>query len=170
MAVARTLWGFIEQRDLRLMRRLHRYACQASLACSVLGGALLWIFGPFVYRVWTHRQVTFDPACFHVLLFVGVMTSLWNTSAVVPMSINRHCRIAVVFAGSSMLCLALAGMLIPSWGTFGAGVAILVADGYMVVLVLRTTLWHVQDRLGRFVPALFVVPSFRHTLQAAPEA
>jgi O-antigen/teichoic acid export membrane protein len=103
-------------------------------------------------------------------LLVGVITSLWNTSAVVPMSINRHCRIAVAFAGSSLLSLALAGILIPSGGTGGAAVALLVADAYMVALVLRTALRHVQDTLGMFVPALFVVPPFRHSLHTAPEA
>ena len=47
MAVARAVWGYIEQRDLRLMRRLHRWRPPRSirifmLAMSRLGNGWLW--------------------------------------------------------------------------------------------------------------------------------
>lgn len=47
MAVARALWGYIEQRDLRLMRRLHRWRAPRSirivmLVMSRLGNGWLW--------------------------------------------------------------------------------------------------------------------------------
>jgi hypothetical protein len=47
MAVARILWGFIEQRDLRLMRRLHRWRAPQPirilmLMMSRLGNGWIW--------------------------------------------------------------------------------------------------------------------------------
>ena len=47
MAVARALWGYIEQRDLRLMRRLHRWRAPRPirilmLMMSRLGNGWLW--------------------------------------------------------------------------------------------------------------------------------
>ena len=47
MAVARTVWGYIEQRDLRLMRRLHRWRAPRPirilmLMMSRLGNGWLW--------------------------------------------------------------------------------------------------------------------------------
>jgi hypothetical protein len=55
-------------------------------------------------------------------------------------------------------------------GTVGAAIALLATDGCMTALVLRTALHYVQDSPESFVPALFVMPSFRRLLQLAPEA
>ncbi len=169
-----TLWPELSRAfgagDISLARRLHRYACQASLVLSIFGGSMLWIFGPIIYRIWIGHNIIFDAACFHVLLLAVVTNSLWDTSAVIPMSINSHCRIAVAYAAAALASLVLAGMLIPSMGTVGAAFALLVTDGCMTGLVLRAALNQVQDNLNKFVPALFVVPPFRQVSQIAPEA
>jgi len=156
--------------DIALARRLHRHACQASLGVSIFGGALLWILGPFIYRFWIRQDVAFDAACFHVLLLAVVTNSLWDTSAVIPMSINGHCRIGVSYAGAALVSLAVAWALIPHFRMAGAALALLATDALMTGLVLRATLRHVQDSLKKFVAALFVLPPFRQVLQIAPEA
>jgi len=155
--------------DISLARRLHRYACQASLGLSILGGLLLWMFGPFVYRLWIGQNVGFNAATFHILLLVAVTNSLWETSSVIPISINGHARIAATYSAATVLSLALAWLLMPTLGIAGAAVALLAIDGCMTGLVLRTTLRHVQDTLKRFVVALFALPRFRQTLQTASE-
>lgn len=156
--------------DISLARRLHRHACQASLSLSIFGGLLLWVFGPFIYRVWIRHDVCFDAACFHVLLLVVVTNSLWDTSAVIPMSINGHCRIAITYALAALSSLGLAWILIPSLGTLGGAIALLAIDGWMTWLVLRTALHHVQDSRKKFVIALFAIPRFQQDFQTAPEA
>jgi len=156
--------------DISLARRLHRHACQASLGLSIFGGALLWLFGPFIYRFWTRQNVAFDAACFHILLLAVVTNSLWDTSAVIPMSINGHCRIAVNYAGAAMVSLGLAWALIPPFGIVGAALALLATDAWMTSLVLRTTLRQVQDSLKKFIAALFVIPVFRQAVPVAPDA
>jgi O-antigen/teichoic acid export membrane protein len=145
---------------------LHRHACQASLSLSILGGLLLWIAGPFVYRVWIRHQVAFDANCFHILLVAVITNSLWDTSAVVPMSVNGHVRIAVNYAGSAMVSLALAWALIPHLGTVGAALALLATDAWMTGLVLRATLRQVQDSQKDFVAALLTTPFARQVLPA----
>jgi O-antigen/teichoic acid export membrane protein len=156
--------------DISLVRRLHRYACQAALVLSTLGGILLWIFGPIIYRVWIRHQVAFDATCFHVLLLVVVTNSLWDTSAIVPMSINGHFRIAVTYSGASLLSLALAWVLIHPLGLSGAALALLLTDACMTGLVVGTTLRYVQDSSRKFVRGLFAVPRFGRVWQIAPEA
>jgi O-antigen/teichoic acid export membrane protein len=156
--------------DISLARRLHRHACQASLSLSIFGGALLWIFGPFIYRFWLRQGVAFDATCFHVLLLAVVTNSLWDTSAVIPMSINGHCRIAMTYAGAALVSLALAWALVTRLGITGAALALLATDAWMTGLVLRTTLRQVQDSLKKFVAALFVIPVFRPALPVARDA
>jgi len=152
--------------DLSLARRMHRYACQASLAISVSGGLFLWVFGPYIYRIWIRQQVGFDTTCCHILLLVVVANSLWDTSSVIPMSINGHCRLAVMYSCVTILSLGLAWALMPWFGIAGAAVAVLVSDGWMAGTVLRTSLTLVGDSPKRFAASLVHVPSFLRTLQA----
>ena len=156
--------------NIALARRLHRHACQAALGMSIFGGSLLWIFGPFVYKLWIRNGVSFDARCFHVLLLVVVTNSLWDTSSVIPMSINAHFRIALTYSGAAVLSLGLAWILATALGTVGAAISLFATDGWMTWLVLRTSLRHVRDDFKTFVAAMFTVPRFRRqTLQAAPE-
>src|SRR6202158_3286586 len=77
--------------NISLARRLHRHACQAALGLSILGGLLLWMCGPLIYRLWIRPGVAFGATCIPALLLVVVTNSLWDTSSVVPMYINVHC-------------------------------------------------------------------------------
>jgi O-antigen/teichoic acid export membrane protein len=150
--------------NISLARRLHRHACQASLGFSILGGLFLWTIGPFIYRLWIRESVSFDAVCFHVLLFVVVMNSLWDTSSVIPMSINGHCRIATVYSAAAAFSVGLAWVLVPHLGTVGAAIALLATDGWMMGLSLRTALHQTQDSPKAFALALFTTPRFRRTL------
>ena len=155
--------------NISLARRLHRHVCQVSLASSIFGGLVLWVLGPFLYRLWIRQSVGFDATCFHVLLLVVVTSSLWDTSSVVAVSRNAHCRIAVTYSVAAALSLGLAWILVPSLGLAGAASALFVTDGWMTGLVLRTSLYHVHDSFKQFVVALFAIPHFRSTFQTAPE-
>jgi O-antigen/teichoic acid export membrane protein len=156
--------------NISLARRLHRHACQASLGVSVLGGVLLWVFGPSIYHVWIRQKVPFDATCFHILLFVAAVNSLWNTSSVISMSVNGHCRIAAIYVGAAIASLGIAWVLIPPLGEAGAALALLAADSWMAAIALRTALRQVEDSHKKFLGALFVIPRLREPLQPATEA
>jgi len=156
--------------QIALARQLHRHACQVALALSIGGGAVLWVVGPFIYRLWIRHGVAFDATCFHVLLLVIVTNSFWDTSSVIPMSINAHCRIAVTYSIAAGVSLALAWILTPILGLVGAAVALIAMDGWMTFVVLKASLHYVQDDFRDFVVALFEIPRFRRqTLEVAPE-
>jgi O-antigen/teichoic acid export membrane protein len=172
--IKNTLWPELSRAfgegKISLARRLHRHACQAALALSIVGGTFLWIFGPFLYRFWLRQNVGFDAACFHVLLVVVVTSSLWDTSSVIPVSVNAHTRIAIMYSMAAALSLVLAWILAPRLGTTGVAIALLVTDGWMTYLVLRTSLNLVKDDFRNFVAALFTFPQLRRpALQAISE-
>jgi O-antigen/teichoic acid export membrane protein len=172
--IKHTLWPELSRAfgagDIPLARRLHRHACQAALGLSTLGGFFLWVLGPSIYRFWVRHGIAFDALCFHVLLLALVANSLWDMSSVIPISMNGHCRIALIYSGATLLSLGLAWMLTPFLGTAGAAVALLATDTSMMTVVLHTTLRQVQDSLTNFVAGLFVVPSLRSAWQSALEA
>ncbi len=155
--------------NISLARRLHRRACQASLGLSIFGGLVLWVLGPLIYRLWIRQSIGFDVTCFHILLVVVVANSLWDTSSVIPMSINGHFRIAVTYSIAAAFSLGVAWLLIPALGITGAAIALLATDGWMTMLALRTSLHYSEDTLKGFVAALFTIPSLRRTLRPAPE-
>jgi O-antigen/teichoic acid export membrane protein len=154
--------------NISLARRLHRRACQAALALSVGAGALLWVLGPFIYRMWIRHNVSFNASCFHLLLLVAVTNSFWDTSSVIPMSTNSHCRISLYYSILSAFTLVLAWIFLSAFGLPGAALALLVTDGWMSGFVLKTTLRQVQDSFKEFVFSLTAVPVWPG-LRPAPE-
>jgi O-antigen/teichoic acid export membrane protein len=156
--------------NISLARKLHRHACQASLALSICGGVLMALVGPFIYEQWIRQKVAFNAPCFYLLLMVVITNSLWDTSSVIPMSVNGHCRIAVLYIGAGLLSLLLARILIPHLGVAGAAAALLATDALMTGYVLQTALRHVQDSTRAFVAALCSVPRFRQVLPVTPDA
>jgi O-antigen/teichoic acid export membrane protein len=155
---------------ISLARQLHRHACQASLGLSIGGGLLLALIGPYIYEIWIRHRVTFNAPCFYILLTVVVTNSLWDTSSVIPMSVNGHCRIAVLYIGAGLFSLVLARILIPHLGIVGAAAALLASDALMTGYVVRTALRHVEDSAQGFVTALCSIPRFRQVLAVSPDA
>lgn len=153
--------------NFALARRLNRLAWRGSLGISMLGGLFLWFMGPHIYRLWLRHDVNFDATCFHILVLVAVVSSLWDMGAVIPMSINGHGRVALLYSGVALLSLGVAWALSARFGTAGAAVALLVMDGFMTAYVLRTDLECTMDTPKDFVTSLFRIPSLRRALQIA---
>ncbi len=174
IAVAHTLWPELSAAfgagKISLARRLHRHAIQAALGLSVLGGLLLWLAGPFVYHIWIRNAVTFDAACFHVLVLAAIANALWYTSSVVPMSTNVHHRIAFAYLAGTSISLGLAYVLIHALGIVGAALALLLINASMLWLVLQTALRQVQDTLREFIVAMFTLAPFERAWRQASEA
>ena len=141
-----------------LARILHRRAYQAGLMLSAISGIALWFFGPMIYKIWIRNAIAFDFNCFHVLLIVSFVNSLWFVSSVVPMSTNTHHRITLAFVALSTISLGVAWVLVKQLGLLGAAIGLLVIDVPMTYLVLRTSLRHLQERLGDFIRAVFISP------------
>jgi len=141
-----------------------------AFGVSLLDGIFLWILGPYVYRFWLHQDVKFDATCFHVLLLVAIVNSMWDMGAVIPMSVNGHLRIALLYSVAAILSLALAWILLPGLGAVGAAIALAAMDGVMAVYVLLTGLERTKDTMKNFVTSLFTLSGFRRALQIVPSA
>ena len=154
--------------NVSLARKLNRVAWQAALGISALGGMCLWVVGAYIYRLWLRHDINFDATCFHVLLIVVVVNSLWDIGVVIPMSFNGHFRVALLYSAAALFSLGLARMLLPGLGIVGAAIALMVMDGVMTIYALQTALQYTKDTLKNFVTSLLTVPSLRRALQIAP--
>ncbi|HEY3323837.1 MAG TPA: lipopolysaccharide biosynthesis protein [Planctomycetota bacterium] len=129
-------WGI---RDLQLTRKLHNRCVFAAVGLTSLVLAGLAVFGEWAMALWTHKHVEFDGPLFNALLLSVLVSSLWYSSAVVPMATNRHQKLAVFFLVTTLLSLALARFLVPAWNVSGAAYALLAGDLAMAVYVLYTS-------------------------------
>jgi O-antigen/teichoic acid export membrane protein len=161
-AIANTVWVELSAafgaHDLPLARKLHRRACQVAL-WGALGMTLILMFagGP-LYRVWTHGKLSFDPGLFRLLLVVIICSSLWSTSYVVPMSVNRHGQLALAFLAATSFSLGLAAVLVRFWGIHGAALALVVGELLMILYVMRRSLTLLEDNAAGFLRVLLTPP------------
>lgn len=146
--------------DLHLAKGLHRHSCRASFWLSLASVVGLFFLGGWIYRVWTHGNIELHQPLFCVLLIVIVANSLWYTSSMVPMAINRHQRTALWYLLGTGMSLLLAIWMLPHWGLVGAGSALLVVDLVMILHVLPQSLALVQDRFLEFI-SVVIKPPYR---------
>jgi len=158
--LARAVWPELSSAfgsgNLLLARKLHRQAFRFGTLISVLAAMVLWVTGPYVYLRWTRHAVPFDASCFHVLLIVSLVGSLWYISSVVPMSANLHFSIALNALAVTVVSLGIARILTPQYGLTGAAVALLLADFSMCGMVFRAALRQTRDTAGEFFISAFL--------------
>jgi O-antigen/teichoic acid export membrane protein len=150
-----------------LARKIHRYACQASLGLSSAAILFLMLFGDRIYGYWIHYKVAMDHPLFHILLFEVLANSFWFTSSVVPLACNRHERQSVVYVAATALSLPAAYLLMPRFGLAGAGFSLLLADLCMISYVLPHSLALLHDTPGDFMRALLRFSSLRTSTMEA---
>jgi O-antigen/teichoic acid export membrane protein len=141
--------------DLGLMRRLHRGSCQASVWLSGVAVLALSLVGREVMKIWTDGRVVPDPLFLHLMLLVIVANSLWYTSSVIHVAINKHRAMAIAYLLGTCTSLALAYFFfIPEFGLNGAPLSLFAIDLAMSVYVIQGSLKLVGDSLGPFLGAM----------------
>ena len=164
-AITNTIWVELSSAfgsgDIALACSLHRRACQAALWIAVTFSTGLFFAGPFLYHLWTRKHLTFEPALFALLLLVVIANSLWSTSYVVMIAVNRHQQLALVYVGATAASLALAAVLTPLMGLHGTALSLLVIDVFMNAYVLRRSLALVDDAMPDFL-RFILTPPFRN--------
>lgn len=144
--------------DLDLAKSLHRHSCRASFWLSFGSVTGLFFFGGWIYRIWTHGNVELHLPLFYSLLLVISANSIWYTSSMVPMAINRHQRTALWYLAGTGVSVVLAMGMLPHLGLVGAGLALLAIDAAMLCQVLPNSLALLQDRFFDFVLAVLRPP------------
>jgi O-antigen/teichoic acid export membrane protein len=136
--------------DLHLAKVLHRHSCRASFWLSLGSITGLFFLGGWIYRIWTHGNVELNLPLFYALLSVIAANSIWYTSSMVPMAINRHQRTALWYLAGTAIALVLAAWMVPHLGLVGAGIALLAIDAVMLCQVLPNSLALLHDRFFDF--------------------
>jgi O-antigen/teichoic acid export membrane protein len=156
--------------NMALARQLHRKACQLSIFLCLCVTLLVGMIGKYVWGVWTLGKIPTDSALLDILLVQLLVSSLWYTSSVVPLAINKHERMTRVLVVSSALSLLLSWVLVrvPSLQVRGAAIGLLLGDVINAIYVLKMSLALLDDKLPHFLNALLRPPSLHFFKAAAP--
>ena len=150
------------QRNVALVRTLHRRACQAALLMALLIVAVMVLGGPFLLSHWTHGKVPPSRPLLTVLLTVVVLYSLWSTSSTIMTATNQHKRLASVYVAATAVTVLVTWFAARHFGLYGAAASLLLSEFLMNLYVLPTSLRIAHDTFPAFVRSLFTVPQALH--------
>jgi O-antigen/teichoic acid export membrane protein len=121
-----------------LVRLLLTTSSQITLWAVMPICVALWFFGEPLLDLWTRGQIRLDAPLYISLLLASAANGIWFTALMVPYATNRHERIALMLLAVSAGQLLVAIALMPDFNLAGSGVAVLVAELTMALVVLPT--------------------------------
>ena len=152
-------------RDHKLIRTLHRHACQSALLLSGLIVAAMILGGPFLLSHWTHGKVPPSRPLLSILLLVVIVYSLWSTSSTILTATNQHKRLAAFYVGATgITVLATWGCAMyfrrfgQTQGLYAAAASLVLSELLMNAYVLPNTLRIAHDTFTPFLASMFSVP------------
>ncbi len=146
------------QREIPLLRTLHRRACQMALILAVIIVTAMILGGPFFLSHWTQGKVPPSRELLSILLLVVILYALWSTSSTVMTATNQHKRLAAVYLGATGITVAVTYFAARRLGLYGAAASLLLSELLMNLYVLPATLRIAHDTLPAFARSLLDVP------------
>jgi len=127
-AITPELTALHARNELERLARVHRTLTKLSV--WIVGFALL-VALPAIsifYPIWTVRRLELDWVTLLILAARTIVYAQWSASLVLLTSTNRQKKASLVVAGSTLVILVSALLLVPQFGIRGAAAATLVGE------------------------------------------
>ncbi len=144
--------------DLRLVRALHRRACQMALCIAAVLLAAMMTVGPWFLAHWTRHKVPPSPRLLFLLMVSVFFYSLWSTSSTLLTAINRHRSLSACYLLATSVTIAVTVVSARFYGLMGAAGSLVLSEVMMDSYVLPASLRLSQDTWSNFLRALVSVP------------
>ena len=134
--------------DYRRMRNLHRKTLHVTIFCIIVICSLLLIFGPLLYRIWTHGEVDFQYPLMCAFLVVLFFEMIWTSSGVTLMSTNNHVRLGLVYVSGAVISI-ITGIILSKYcpNIVWLEYTVLIMQCSLVVYTIRESLRLTKDKL-----------------------
>ena len=96
------------------MRHIHRKILKITIATSFCAGVGLLVFGPLIFRIWTHNAIIFNYSLMSVYVVALFIESLWISSSVTLMATNNHTKLGIIYILAASFAIAIAYTLVYS--------------------------------------------------------
>jgi len=146
------LWAQDRREELRKVALL---AIRIIMLISGLAAFTMWVLLPFIYPLWTGKQLQLQPVLFAVFLIQGVLAAGWFTSGWSLLAANQHRVPARWSLANAVVTIVLAVLLASIFGILGVALATLMGDMLCGLLVypklvantLRFSVWRVYQSM-----------------------
>lgn len=123
--------------ETRCIGRIYKTAILATLTVTVVLAGILYLAGPFIFRIWTGGRIEFAATLSIAVIGSACATSLLNSAMAIPRATNRVYEVSVLMLGLNVISLGAIYFYHSTLGISGAATAILVAEVISFYLVLR---------------------------------
>ncbi|MHB1022951.1 MAG: lipopolysaccharide biosynthesis protein [Acidobacteriaceae bacterium] len=145
-------------KDIVLLRKLHRHACQMALVISVSIVSVMMMFGPWFLHRWTGGHVPPSRGLLAIMLLVVIAYSFWATSSTLHAAINKHQKLALYYISGTSITVLLTYVFARMFGLYAAAASLLVSELVMNVYVLPASLIMTGDTWIGFIEGLGHIP------------
>ncbi len=144
------------KRDLNLVRKIHRNACQISFYLALGAVFVLLVKGEWLLKKWTVGQLQIDNTLFHLFLLIIIVSSLWYVSITVLTATNNHEKVTASYLIINILSLGLATVLIPLFNIKGMVLSLLVAEIGIAIIVIYNSLKMIKEPFFTYIKTLII--------------
>lgn len=121
--------------------QLHRSALRIAFYLPVMVIIFIMLAGKPLMHLWMgENSSSFSIALLTTMLVSALTYSIWNTSAITMLSINKHGKIAVYYFTFTAVSLLVSLLIIKEFGLIGITYCFIVSDLIMIYIVLKSTL------------------------------
>jgi len=126
------LWAQNRREELK---KVVMSAIRIVMLVSGLAALAMWALIPFLYPLWTGKQLQLQPVLFGIFLVQGILAAGWFTSGWSLLAANHHRMPARWSLANGAATIMLAFLLAPKYGVLGVSLATLLGDVLCGLLV-----------------------------------
>jgi O-antigen/teichoic acid export membrane protein len=132
-------------------KRINEFALELQLLIAIGLSVALFVFGPWLMKVWTHDKVIIGRGLLTLFLIGAVLNSLWHVSSSLLLGINRHGRLAAAYFIVSLLSIGLAALLAKPFGLDGLAWTMIFCELVLVPFTFREICIVLNQPFGEFL-------------------
>jgi len=136
--------------NFKIAKSIHRNAFQLTLLFSLLSSVFLYVFGQWIFKVWTGGKLPLEKNLLVLMLVATIPNTLWMMSSYVSISINRHSSIALIYSSLAIISMLICYILIPYFGLLAVPTSTIFCDVSMLYFVLNRSFKIVHERKSDF--------------------
>jgi len=118
------------------MERLVVTSTGLAMLGSGVAAITVYIFFPYIYPIWTGKELVVHMPLLTVLLLQGVLAAGWSTVSWSLMASNQHRQLAILTLVNSVVMIFGAALLVHRWEALGVGIAGLLSDIACSLLII----------------------------------
>lgn len=132
---------------LQKIKYLHRLTISMSFYLTLIFVIILNFYGKTIFYLWTKNEIHFNEVLFLILLWSNLIYSIWYSSSIFPIAINKHKSISIYFFFGNLITIILSYLLLKKYDLVLLSILLFIFDIYMLIVSINTSMKILHDKL-----------------------